>query len=73
METCEGRCHQGMKRKLLSGGSPLSDIPSHFNLGKARTASIKGFAQESQREKETWNTGPHVNNSQGSFVLRYLK
>ncbi len=49
---------RGIKRPLLSGGSLLSDIPSHFNLGKARTLNIKGFAQESEREKEMWNTGP---------------
>jgi len=37
---------------------PLSDTPSHFNLGKAGTLNIKGLAQEREREKETWNTGP---------------
>lgn len=49
---------QRIKRPLLLGGSLLSDIPSHFNLGKARTLNIKGFAQESEREKEMWNSGP---------------
>lgn len=49
---------QGLKKLLLSGGSPLSDIPSHFNLGKARTLNIKGFTQESEGEKEMGNTGP---------------
>lgn len=48
---------RGMKSPLLSGGSLLSDIPSHFNLGRARTLRIKGFAQESGREKEMWSTG----------------
>lgn len=49
---------QGLKKLLLSGGSLLSDIPSHFNLGKARTLNIKGFTQESEREEEMGNTGP---------------
>lgn len=58
MQIYEGLCHpENKKRQLLSGGSPLSDIPSHFNLGEARTLNIKGFAQESEQEKEMWNIG----------------
>lgn len=59
MEIYEGLCHPGNKKAaFVRRFFLLSDIPSHFNLGKARTPNIKGFAQESEREKETWNTGP---------------
>lgn len=58
MEICEGLCHPGNKKAAFVRRFLLSDIPSHFNLGKARTLNIKGFAQESEREKEMWNTGP---------------
>ncbi len=57
MQIYEGLCHPENKKAAFVKGSLLSDIPSHFNLGKERTLNIKGFAQERELEKETWNTG----------------